>query len=150
MTERVDFYVLNSNLPRQRWLLACRLAERAYLKNLTALILHDDLAEARALDDLLWTFHERAFVPHKLCSESDQAEAGLPVHIALQEDAALSADVLVNLSQRLPAHVERYRFVAEILDGNAERKRLGRARFKYYRDLKLTLETHQLNDTAEV
>ena len=31
-----------------------------------------------------------------------------------------------------------------------ERRRLGRERFKVYRDLKLPLETHQMDETADV
>jgi DNA polymerase IIIc chi subunit len=34
MTERVDFYVLENATPQQRWIFACRLAEKAYLSDL--------------------------------------------------------------------------------------------------------------------
>jgi len=33
--------------------------------------------------------------------------------------------------------------VAEIMDADAQRRRLGRERFKVYRDQKLALKTHQ-------
>jgi DNA polymerase IIIc chi subunit len=56
----------------------------------------------------------------------------------------------VNLAARLPAHCERYPRIAEIIDAEDERRRLGRERFKTYRDLKLTLETHLLDETATV
>ena len=36
------------------------------------------------------------------------------------------------------------------LDADEERRRLGRERFKVYRDLKLPLETHQMDETADV
>ena len=36
--------------------------------------------------------------------------------------------------------------IAEIIDADEERRRLGRERFKTYRDLKLALETHQIDD----
>jgi hypothetical protein len=54
------------------------------------------------------------------------------------------------LAARLPAHWERYPRIAEIIDADAERRRLGRERFKTYRDLKLTPQTHQLTDAAEI
>jgi hypothetical protein len=47
---------------------------------------------------------------------------------------------------RLPVHLERFARIAEIVDGDEERRRLGRERFKSYRDLKLSLEAHQLDD----
>ena len=65
-------------------------------------------------------------------------------------DAAPTADLLVNLSARLPAGFDRFARIAEIIDADPERRRLGRERFKSYRDHKLPLETHQLDDTADV
>ncbi|MEA3195965.1 MAG: hypothetical protein QOF32_17, partial [Gammaproteobacteria bacterium] len=40
--------------------------------------------------------------------------------------------------------------IAEIIDADDERRRLGRERFKTYRDLKVTLETHQFDETADI
>jgi len=42
------------------------------------------------------------------------------------------------------------RYIAEIIDADEERRRLGRERFKAYRDLKFTMETHQIDEAAEV
>ena len=61
-----------------------------------------------------------------------------------------AADLLVNLAQRLPADLQRYPRIAEIIDADEERRRLGRERFKAYRDLKLPLETHQIDETADI
>jgi DNA polymerase-3 subunit chi len=149
MTERVDFYVLNSAAAKQRWTFACRLAEKAYLRDLRVVILHDTLSDAQALDDLLWTFNDRSFVPHQLCMPEQASDGTTPVQLSVQP-AAPAADLLVNLAARLPAHWESYSRIAEIIDADAERRRLGRERFKTYRDLKLTPQTHQLTDAAEI
>jgi DNA polymerase-3 subunit chi len=150
MTERVDFYVLKSAAAKQRWAFACRLTEKAYLRDLRIVIVNDTLADAQALDDLLWTFNERSFVPHKVCLDEHSADPATPVHITLEPTNAPVADLLVNLTARLPAHWERYPRIAEIIDADEERRRLGRERFKSYRDLKVTLETHQLDETADI
>jgi DNA polymerase-3 subunit chi len=63
-------------------------------------------------------------------------------------DTVDAADLLVNLSGRLPARLERFNRIAEIIDADDERRRLGRERFKAYRELKLPVETHQLDETA--
>jgi DNA polymerase-3 subunit chi len=149
MTERVDFYVLKSATPKQRWIFACRLAEKAYLSDLKVVILQDDPGEAKALDELLWTFNERSFVPHELCLD-EKFDARTPVHIGLEGGRLPAVDLLVNLTDRLPADLERYARIAEIIDADLERRRLGRERFKSYRDLKLALETHQLEETADI
>ena len=150
MTERVDFYVLKSTAARQRWAFACRLTEKAHLKDLSVVIVNDTLADAQALDDLLWTFNERSFIPHKVCTDEHSMDPAAKVHLAALPAALPAADLLVNLTAHLPAHWERYPRIAEIIDADEERRRLGRERFKTYRDLKVTLETHQLDETAEV
>lgn len=149
MTERVDFYVLTSTAAKQRWAFACRLAEKAYLRDLRVVIVNDSLSDAQALDDMLWTFNDRSFVPHQLCTDELTPDPATPVQLSV-EPAAPAADLLVNLAARLPAHWERFARIAEIIDADAERRRLGRERFKTYRDLKLAPQTHQLNDAAEI
>jgi DNA polymerase-3 subunit chi len=149
MTERVDFYVLKSASARQRWAFACRLTEKAYLKDLKIVIVSDTLADAQALDELLWTFNERSFVPHKMCLDEQSVDPATAVHLTV-ETAITRADLLVNLAQRLPPQFQRYSRIAEVIDADEERRRQGRERFKAYRDLKLPLKTHQIDETADV
>jgi DNA polymerase III subunit chi len=144
MTERVDFYVLKSSTPKQRWTFACRLTEKAYLHDLRVVLLSENAAEAEMMDEMLWTFNERSFVPHGIHGRSSSGDA-TPVKLTPDPDAIESADLLVNLSARLPSRWERFSRIAEIIDADDERRRLGRERFKTYRDLKLTVETHQLD-----
>jgi DNA polymerase-3 subunit chi len=155
MTERVDFYILKSSTPKQRWTFACRLTEKAYLRDLKVVLLGDTPAEVEAIDALLWTFSERSFVPHDVHRgrpgvAAIAADAGSAAAVQLTQDldSVGSADLLVNVSTRLPARLDRFARVAEIIDADDERRRLGRERFKVYRELKLAVETHQLDDAA--
>jgi DNA polymerase-3 subunit chi len=147
MTGRVDFYVLKSAAADQRWTFACRLTEKAYLRDLRITIVNETLADAKILDDLLWTFNERSFIPHRICLDEHSTEPATRVHLTVQPATPPPADLLVNLSARLPSHWERCARIAEIIDADAERRRLGRERFKVYREFKVALETHQLNET---
>lgn len=152
MTERVDFYILKSSTPKQRWTFACRLTEKAYLRDLKVVLLGDTPAEVEAIDALLWTFSERSFVPHDIHrgrpGAAADAGSGAAVQLTQDLDSVGSADLLVNVSTRLPARLDKFARVAEIIDADDERRRLGRERFKVYRELKLAVETHQLDDAA--
>ena len=170
MTERVDFYVLKSSTAKQRWTFACRLSEKAYLRDLKVVVLSPSAADAEALDDLLWTFNERSFVPHELVREggavrgsADDARSAprsrdataavsapfaAPVRLTPSLEGIEAADLLVNLTEYVPTGLDRFTRIAEIVDTDAERRARGRERFKAYRDLELTVETHQLNDTG--
>jgi DNA polymerase-3 subunit chi len=150
MTERVDFYILKSAAAKQRLTLACRLTEKAYLRDMRVVIVNDTLADAQALDDLLWTFNERSFIPHKICLDEQSIDPATRVHLTVEPAPVADGDLLVNLTGRLPADFERYARIAEIIDADEERRRLGRERFKSYRELKVALETHQLDETAEM
>jgi DNA polymerase III subunit chi len=155
MTERVDFYVLKSSAAKLRLTFACRLAEKAYLRDMAVVVLSDSDTEADTLDELLWTFSERSFVPHerrridRSPARSDGAPA-YPAAVQLTLDLAQvpMADLLVNLGTHLPGALERFARVAEIIDGDADRRRFGRERLKAYRDLQLPVETHQLDGSA--
>lgn len=150
MTGRVDFYVLRSTADRQRWSFACRLTEKAYLRKMRVVIVGDTAEEIRGIDELLWTFNDRSFVPHKICTDPHGLDPGTPVHLtaSLPAGPEPTADLLVNLCSRLPPGPERYQRIAEIIDADPERRRQGRERFKAYRELQMALETHQLDDAA--
>jgi len=149
MTERVDFYVLKSSTAKQRWTFACRLTEKAYLRDLKVVLCGDTPAEVDAIDGLLWTFSERSFVPHDVRRVRPVAAAyAAAVQLTPDLDLVESADLLVNVSARLPVRLERFARIAEIIDADDERRRLGRERFRAYRELKLSVETHQLDDAA--
>ena len=73
-----------------------------------------------------------AFVPHQISLGSDGfANTGAPGRCAR---AGRRRRLLVNLSDRLPSGLERFARVAEIIDADPQRRRLGRERFKSYRD----------------
>jgi DNA polymerase-3 subunit chi len=149
MTGRVDFYVLTSQAPRERWQFACRLTAKAYSRNLRVIVWSDNDADAKLLDDLLWTFDDHAFIPHQLSRAEQLTDRTTPVHVTPGLDGVDSADLLVNLADRLPDGIPRFARIAEIIDADPERRRLGRERFKAYRDGQMTLATHQAAEARD-
>jgi DNA polymerase-3 subunit chi len=145
MTPRIDFYVLETGEDRPFLVYACRVIEKAFLQGLTACVHTSSADEAANFDALLWTFQDRAFVPHELIT-SDTAVAGAPpltpVWIGAQQ--AVAADLLVNLAAEIPSFYTQYSRVAEFVDAAPSRREAGRKRFTTYRDHGHLPETHKV------
>jgi len=146
-TARVDFYVLPVADERGRLTLACRLAEKAYLLDHRVFVRAASASEAQALDDLLWTFADRSFVPHELAGTG--RELDVPVVVGHDAGPETHADLLVNLGQDVPAAYSRYARIAEIIDGDEQRRRLGRERFRFYREHGIEPESHRIGARDE-
>ena len=139
---RVDFYVTETTAPRDRLRTACRVIEKAYLAGHTVLIWHTDIEELRELDELLWTFGDGTFVPHEAITASGFDSA--PVLLTSAAVPPGGFDVLVNLAADVPACVDSARRVAEFIDGDADRRQAGRARFRTYKERGWPPTTHNL------
>jgi DNA polymerase III subunit chi len=138
---RVDFYVLSEEGPDARLRYACRLAERAVEQGLHVYI---QAAEVQRLDDMLWTFNDRSFLPHEIYKGEPASHAR--VRVMLGSDAAPPShrQFLINLTDAMPPDVDAYDRIAEIVDADPERKRTARERYKLYRDRGCTLESHNI------
>jgi len=146
---RVDFYVLASADPAARLRFACRLVEMAYLREHRVRVQFDPGGEIAAFDDLLWTFADRSFVPHQRLSVHDRPHEGIQEPVVLADGPAPApgeADVLVNLAAGVPAEYRQFARIVEIIDADAERRRLGRERFRFYRDQTIEPETHEMRE----
>jgi DNA polymerase-3 subunit chi len=144
---QVDFYVLAGSDPADRLRFACRLVEKAWLKRHRVRVQFDADGELEAFDQLLWTFSDRAFVPHRRAGAPGDAPAPAlpPVVIADNADAdPADGDVLVNLASAAPAAVEGWARIAEIVDADGSRRSLGRDRFRAYRERGLAPATHDM------
>jgi DNA polymerase-3 subunit chi len=139
---RVDFYVIDEASPAQRLRLACRVAEKAYLANQSVLIWHTDAQELKSLDDMLWTFSDRSFVPHEMLAAPGTREA--PVVLSAGTTPALSIDLIINLASEVPPFLDQARRIAEIIDGDETRRLAGRARWSAYRERGLQPTHHSI------
>lgn len=139
---RVDFYVLSQEGGDARQRFACRLAEKAVEQGNRVYMQAASLADAQRLDDLLWTFNERSFLPHELGTAPSHEK----VMLLVGDVAAPTThrQLLINLTDMLPAELESYARIAEIVDPDPERKRLSRERYKAYRERGCELESHNV------
>jgi len=138
---RIDFYLLKEHVPDGKLKAACRLSKKVVAQDLTAFIRAGDGEEAKRLDDLLWTFDQGSFIPHRL--EGDDGEPA-PVTIGQEAPAGGNPEVLINLGAEPPGHYRAYGRVAEIVDALDADKQRGRKRYKLYKDDGCRIETHHI------
>jgi DNA polymerase-3 subunit chi len=141
---RVDFYVLSDEGSDARLRCACRLAEKAVDHGHRVYVQTASLAEAQRLDELLWTFNDRSFLAHELASETGPGHPKVMVLLGDGEAPPSHRQLLINLTDRLPSNLDAFERIVEIVDVDAERKRLSRERYKHYREKGCALETHNL------
>lgn len=150
---QVDFYILPDESGDARLRLACRLADKAVQHKLDVFLLAETEAEARKLNELLWTFSQNSFLPHRYAWDIVQSPVEEPIVIGCRERAHPDAiddstgpewDLIVNLAAEVPATFGRYQRLAEVVDAEPTRREHGRTRYRYYRDRGYELKTHQL------
>lgn len=141
---RVDFYVIADPEPRARAKFACALVEKAFALGNRVHLHCGDAAEAEAIDTLLWTFRDRAFVPHaRAVGERDEAVE--PVMVGHLEPAVAPRDVLINLAPTAPEWWQSFERVAEVVSEDPVVKAAGRERFRAYRAGGIEPTTHKMD-----
>lgn len=146
---RVDFYVLPTSEPGARLRFACRLVEKAWLRRHRVRVQLEPGGELEAFDELLWTFSDRSFVPHERLGAGSAVPEPAPAPVVLADDAGADAgdgDLIVNLAGRLPPGPERWQRIAEVVDADDARRRLGRERYRDYRERGWQPQTHDVGN----
>ena len=141
---RVDFYVLAATDQRTRLTTACRLVEKAYEQGLRVAVRTSAPAETVEIDELMWTFSDRSFVPNGVWPADADFAAATPVLISSGALPDSHRDVLVNLGTDVPADFATFSRVCEVVAGDEDARRRGRLRWRGYRDAGLAPETHNL------
>jgi DNA polymerase-3 subunit chi len=125
---KVDFYTGSPDKLRT----ACQLSHKAMQSGVRTVISVPDAATTDALDKLLWHYPATAFIPH--CrSDAEEAEQ-MPVVLNLGGDKFPHHDLLISLHTECVPFFSRFKRVIEIISNDAEDSRMGRERFKFYRD----------------
>ena len=139
---QVDFYLVGDSNQDGRDRITCRLIDKAFKMGRQVYVYVDNEAEAKQLDQTLWTFSPGSFVPHGLNCGEEMKE--MSVCIGHREPPETFADVLVSLSTEVPTFFSRFERVAEVVGNTEAEKQRARDRFKFYRDRGYELQTHNL------
>ncbi len=138
----IKFYVLGKSGTGSRDRLACRITEKALQQGHKVFIHTRSAQQSQTLDDLLWTFSDRSFLPHAI--HSTDASQDEPVLLAHDTEPNTHHDVLINLGDEIPDYFSRFERVVEIVDHNETDKNTARERFRHYRERGYPLESHDI------
>lgn len=137
---RVGFYVVQAAQQAQRLQVAARLADKAFQQGHKIFINAVDEAQARTLDELLWSFRPGSFLPHGLCGEENSET----IAIGWGQEPAGHNDLLINLQLEIPGFFSRFRRVAEVVTQDAENLAALRRSWSFYKERGYQLEKHDV------
>lgn len=138
----IDFAV---NAP-DRLLMACRIVRKHYLQRRRIAVFSSDAARLAAFDLALWQFAPLAFIPH-VAATHPLAEH-TPVLLGNVCAQLPQTELLLNLDDSIPNGFERYAHLVEVVGRDDEERRLGRLRFKHYRDHGIAVQVHDMAHSA--
>jgi DNA polymerase III subunit chi len=141
----VDFYVLPETTSEARWLFACRLIDKVHKLGHRVLVALDNEVQAKAFDDLLWTFKPESFIPHQLISSMDaESPREIAVEITYTKDSGHHHGLLVNLSSEIPSYFSRFERLSEIVIQESQALTTSRERFSFYKGRGYPIETRKI------
>ncbi len=119
-------YFVETTSNKQR-LVLCRLVEFFYEGRRKVQVVVDSSCGARNLDQLLWTFSEESFVPHRVLPSKTVQWTGEPVVITVGNLPVEGFDHLVCDSSVNLEFIKRYRVAVHfVLKDDADRKQESR------------------------
>jgi len=146
----IDFYTLPEGSRTPRLKASCQLVEKAFLEGERVLVWLQDESQQSAFDDLLWTFGDRAFVPHEpLAADPGASEAPVQLFSGASLPPAVNSggfSTLVTLREEASADALAFGRVVEVVDADPAVRTAGRARFRFYRERGATPNHHALKD----
>jgi DNA polymerase III subunit chi len=142
----IDFYLVNETPISACYRVACRLIDKAYQNQNQVFVLMNSKEEARALDDLLWTFRDDGFIPHDILEKN--IPATVPVQLGYNITPEYHNDILLNLTNAVPTYFSQFKRILEIVPGDEASKKVCRQKFKIYKEKNCELKTHDLTKTT--
>jgi DNA polymerase-3 subunit chi len=133
---KVDFYTGSEDKLRT----ACQLSHKAMQNGLRVLLHTPDEATAEELDKLFWHYPATAFIPHCRSHEAaandvpDLSLSKCPVVIGHDADELPNCELLISLHSVTLPFFSRFDRVIEIVSQDEEDSRMGRERYKFYKD----------------
>jgi len=122
--------------------IACRLLNKAYLKQHRVYVLCSDKVNAEHLDELLWTFQDDSFIPHHLAGESDTMNAA--IQIGWQPPSGGQYDLLMLVDTPLPESFQTFKRILVVVSHDEEFREQARILYRDLRQQGFEIDLHKL------
>ncbi|AHE66415.1 DNA polymerase III subunit chi [Legionella oakridgensis] len=142
---RIDFYLSNNKQPMAHWMLACRLLEKAYLREHRVFVFCEHQQDAERLDELLWTYKDDSFIPHNLQGEGPEPPPPIQIGYKTESEPRGYNDILLNLATTIPSFFSRFRRIMEIVASDDAAKEISRDHYRTYRNQQCDIHTHSID-----
>lgn len=125
----------------------CRLLRKAYLKGARVAVLAPG-EQIDTLDRGLWLLAQGEFVPHCVGSDPEPTRRHSPIHLLERLDEGAPTQVLVNLTEAVPADYARFGRVIEVVGLTDEDRASARQRWRQYLADGIEPQRHDLKSAA--
>ena len=139
----ISFYALTTHSQQERLDFACKLIEKIFRSGQSCYVLTDSEQHSVSIDMHLWSFRPGSFVPHQI-DKGVVPELQQTVLIGSGDIPESRQQLIVNLSDRIPAVSEQTERILEILDNTETCRQAGRLRYRHYQQLGFAIVTHNM------
>ena len=140
METNIIFIVLNSAVKSH---IVCELAEKCYLNDKRVIIYIDREEECNKIDNVLWTWKQHSFVPHK-CVNSLSSSHTEAVILTTEIKTVSDYDTLLMFDPVPLDIINQFSLAIDFAEKyDKQAIALSRERYKLYRDQKLRIDTMQ-------
>ena len=138
MSKKVDFYIYDISDYQLYQKLVCNIIEETYNLNKNVLLLCENEECCEIFDQLLWTYKDIGFIPHKKKYKNS---------ITTQRINSATTDcsiTLMNLSYSFPDSLETYNQIIEMSGYDENSRQKARQNFKKYRTMNFEINPVQV------
>jgi DNA polymerase-3 subunit chi len=136
----VGFYVVQATDASDKLRVAARLVDKAVQQGHRVFINTADEAQARQMDELLWSYRPASFLPHGISGEEHSEN----IAIGWGQEPGNHDDLLINLKLAVPEFFSRFHRVAEVVTQDAKSLEVLRESWRFYKSRGYQLEKHDL------
>jgi len=139
---RIDFY--SNAEPKLQ--VACQLVAKLVQQQLRVVVFAPDEDTSRGFDKLLETYQVPGFVLHPVVHDAPFSDH--PVVIAREDADMAHYQVILNLHADSPPSFSRFERLVELVGAGEDDRKLGRSRFRFYRDRGYEINHYDLSKSS--